>query len=161
MSMNKRGKVDLEGHSSGHAHLLPGNQRSPKSRRKAVLRRRVSQPPNRLSRLANYSSGWVKHLIYLFAPQKLVATGCSGVFCWPNALLGGRAIPSQRSAIVVMVSVVRRFIVFIVLSSVFRYLFVAYRPAGGFLSLQETSVSRGVRRDASVKASERQSQWND
>jgi hypothetical protein len=77
------------------------------------------------------------------------------VFCWPSASLGGRAIPRHRNAKAVMVSVVRRFIVFIVLWSVFRYLFVAYRPASGFLRLQETSVSRGSEGMPLVKASER------
>src|ERR1700730_4777644 len=33
------------------------------------------------------------------------------VFCWPSASLGRRAIPRQRNAIVVIVSVVRRFII--------------------------------------------------
>jgi hypothetical protein len=37
------------------------------------------------------------------------------VFCWPSASLGRRAIPRQRTAIVVIASVVCRFIVFIVL----------------------------------------------
>jgi hypothetical protein len=40
------------------------------------------------------------------------------VFCWPSASLGRKAIPRQRNVIVVIVSVLCRFIVFIVLSSV-------------------------------------------
>src|SRR5271165_4023441 len=63
-----------------------------------------------------FSPSWVWS--YTESKSQVPTISSLSDFCWPSASLGGRAIPRHRNAKVVIVSVVRRFIVFIVFWSI-------------------------------------------